>query len=67
VFSVEDHSHLFVDSKCGKDPATMGEEMLCGLAMLHVHRHMNSNVSKENIRRRFDETGHRNIGTLRFE
>jgi hypothetical protein len=29
--------------------------------MLHVHRDMN--VSRENILRRFDETGHRKIGT----
>ena len=45
--------------------ATMGEERLCGLVMLHVHRDMN--VSRENILRRFDETGHRKIGTLHFE
>jgi len=37
----------------------MGEERLCGLAMLHVHRDMN--VSTENILRLFDETGHRTI------
>jgi hypothetical protein len=43
----------------------MGEERLFGLVMLHVHRHMN--VSRENILRRFDETGHRKIGTLHFE
>jgi hypothetical protein len=43
----------------------MGEERLCGLAMLHVDRDMN--VSRENILRRFDETGHRKIGTLQFE
>ena len=45
--------------------ATMGEERLCGLAMLHVHRDMN--VRRENILRRYDETGHRKIGTLQFE
>jgi hypothetical protein len=45
--------------------ATMGEEMLCGLAMLHVHRDMN--VSRENLLRRFDETEHRKVGTLQFE
>jgi hypothetical protein len=45
--------------------ATMGEERLCGLVMLHVHRDMN--VSRENILRRFDETGHKKIGTLHFE
>ena len=39
--------------------ATMGEETLCGLVTLHVHR--------ENILRRFDETGHQKIGTLQFE
>jgi hypothetical protein len=39
--------------------ATMGEESLCGLATLHVHRDMN--VSRENILRRFDETGHRKL------
>jgi hypothetical protein len=44
---------------------TMGEERLCGLAMLHVHRDMN--VSRENLLRRFDETGHRKVGTLQFE
>jgi hypothetical protein len=38
---------------------------LCGLAMLHVHRDMN--VSRENLLRRFDETGHRKVGTLQFE
>jgi hypothetical protein len=43
----------------------MGEERLCGLAMLHVHRDMN--VRRENILRRYDETGHRKIGTLQFE
>jgi hypothetical protein len=43
----------------------MGEERLCGLVMLHVHRDMN--VSRENILRRFDETGHKKIGTLHFE
>ena len=42
--------------------AAMGEERLCGLAMLHVHRDMN--VSRENILRRIDETGHRKIGTF---
>ena len=47
------------------EKATMGEERLCGLVMLHVHRDMN--VSRENILRRFDETGHRKIGTLHFE
>ena len=36
--------------------STMGEERLCGLAMLHVHRDMN--VSRETILRRFDKTGH---------
>jgi hypothetical protein len=45
--------------------ATMSEERLCDLVMLHVHRDMN--VSRENILRRFDETGHRKIGTLHFE
>jgi len=35
---------------------------LCGLAMLHVQKDMN--VSRENIIRRFDETGNRKIGTL---
>jgi hypothetical protein len=39
--------------------ATMGEERLCGLAMLHIHRDMN--VSRENILRRFDESGHMEI------
>jgi hypothetical protein len=39
--------------------ATMGEESLRGLATLHVHR--------ENILTRFDETGHRKIGTLQFQ
>jgi hypothetical protein len=43
----------------------MGEERLCGLAMLYVHSGIN--VSRENILRRFDETGHRKIGTLQFE
>ena len=43
----------------------MGEEELCGLAMLYVHR--DTNVSRENILRRFDETEHRKIGTLQFE
>ena len=37
----------------------MGEERLCGLAMLHVYREMN--VSTENLLRRSDETGHRTI------
>ena len=36
--------------------ATIGEERLCGLTMLHEHRDLN--VSRENILRRFDETGH---------
>ena len=45
--------------------AIMGEERLCGLVILHVHRDMN--VSRENILRRFDETGYRKIGTLHFE
>ena len=44
--------------------ATMGEERLCGLLMFHVHRDMN--VSRENILRRFDEKGHRIIGTLQY-
>jgi hypothetical protein len=48
-----------------KERATMGEERLCGLAMLHVDRDMH--VSRGNILRRFDETGHRKIGTLQFE
>jgi hypothetical protein len=43
----------------------MGEERLCGLAMLHLHRDMN--VSRENILRRFDESGLMEIGTLQFE
>ena len=43
----------------------MGEERLCGLVIFHVHRDMN--VSRENILRRFDETGYRKIGTLHFE
>jgi hypothetical protein len=36
----------------------MGEERLCGLAMLHC-----SQIRDMNVSRRFDETGHRNIGT----
>ena len=36
--------------------ATMGEERLCGFAILYVHRGMN--VSREIIPRRFDEMGH---------
>ena len=36
--------------------ATMGEERLCGLAMPHDHRDLN--VSRVNILRRIDETGH---------
>jgi hypothetical protein len=44
--------------------ATMDEERLCGLPMFHVHRDMN--VSWENILRRFDEKGHRIIGTLQY-
>ena len=43
----------------------MSEERLCDLVMLHVHRDMN--VNRETILRRFDETGHREIGTLHFE
>ena len=38
MFAVKDHCHLFVDSKRGKE---LGEERLCGLVMLHVHRDMN--------------------------
>ena len=34
----------------------MGEESLCCLAMLHLHRDMN--MSRGNILRQFDETGH---------
>jgi hypothetical protein len=45
--------------------AIMGEERLCGLVVLHVHRDMN--VSRENILRRFDEMGHKKIGTLQFK
>jgi hypothetical protein len=45
--------------------ATMGEKRLCGLAMLHILRDFN--VSRENILRRFDEAGHKKIGTLQFE
>ena len=37
----------------------MGDERLCGLAMLHVHREMN--VSTKNFLRQSDETGHRTI------
>ena len=44
---------------------TMGEKRLCGLAMLHILRDFN--VSRENILRRFDETGYGKIGTLQFE
>jgi hypothetical protein len=45
--------------------ATMDEKRLCGLAMLHILRDFN--VSRENILRRFDEAGHKKIGTLQFE
>ena len=42
--------------------ATMGEKRLCGLAMFHILRDFN--VSRENILRRFDEAGHKKIGTV---
>ncbi|VDI78851.1 Hypothetical predicted protein [Mytilus galloprovincialis] len=42
----------------------MGEERLCGLAMLHTHR--DKNVSREDILLRFDRTGHRRIRKLTF-
>ena len=43
----------------------MGEEKLCGLDMLNILRDMN--VSRENILRRFDETGYGKIEALQFE
>jgi len=46
------------------EKATMGEDKLCSLAMLHIHRDLN--VSRENTLRRFNETGHRTIGRLQF-
>ncbi|VDI15621.1 Hypothetical predicted protein [Mytilus galloprovincialis] len=45
--------------------STMGEERLCGLAMLHTHR--DKDVSREDILLRFDRTGHRKIGKLTFD
>ncbi|XP_071176558.1 zinc finger MYM-type protein 1-like [Mytilus edulis] len=45
--------------------STMGEERLCGLAMLHTHR--DKDVSREDILLRFDRTGHRKIGKLIFD
>ncbi|XP_071153551.1 52 kDa repressor of the inhibitor of the protein kinase-like [Mytilus edulis] len=45
--------------------STMGEERLCGLAMLHTHR--DKDVSRDDILLRFDRTGHRWIGKLTFD
>lgn len=45
--------------------ATMGGDRLCGLALLHVHR--DKSINRENILKRFDETGHRKIGQLQFD
>ncbi|CAG2212947.1 unnamed protein product [Mytilus edulis] len=45
--------------------STMGEERLCGLAMLHTHR--DKDVSREDILLDSIETGHRRIGKLTFD
>jgi len=45
--------------------ASMGEEKLCGLAMVRVPRDMN--MSRKNLLRRFDETEYRKVGTVQFE
>lgn len=42
--------------------ANMTEERLCGLALLYTHRDMD--VSRENVLKRFDASGHRRIGSL---
>ena len=44
------------------DHSTMREERLCGLAFLFTHRDVE--VSRDNVLRQFDSSGHRRIGSL---
>lgn len=44
--------------------STMKENRLCGLALLYIHRDMD--VSRENIIKSYDSTGHWRIGQLKI-